>query len=282
MATTLTGDVFIPEIATEVATAQFPSELALGFAGSPFVRALGSDVALGVEGDLIKFPRWEPLGEFTDLTEDTAMTPEKLTSAMDYAPLIVGGKAAEITDWASLAARGDPSAEIGRQIAALAARYADQKIIDVAELTELAHDGTAGIIGWDVFVDAITTHWGDRAYDMVGGIVVHSKQMGDLMKDADFMASNTLGAPGTIQTGWIGQLGRYPVYVSDRLTVDSGPQYNALILKAGAMGLKFQRTLLVETDRDILSKNDVIAADVRFAVHQLYGVPRTVIKLQTD
>ena len=102
MPPTLAQDVFIPEIATEVATATFPERLALGFGGSPFVRGFPGTDSLGQAGDAVKFPRWEPIGVFADMVEDTPLVPEKLTHAMDTAPVVVGGKAGEITDWADL------------------------------------------------------------------------------------------------------------------------------------------------------------------------------------
>lgn len=283
MPSTLQADVFVPEVATMVATAEFPNKLALGMAGAPFVRPFPPVDAIGQEGDTVKFPRWEPLGEFAALAEDTAMTPEKMTSNEDTASVQVAGKAVEITDWATLAGRGDPSEEAGRQIATLGARYVDSRLVVEAETTALAETPGA-ILSWDVFVDAIITHWGDRAFEQVGGIVVHSKQVGDLMKDNDFKTANNFGADAALIRGFIGRLGLYPVYVSDRLTVTAGSPdtYTALVLKTGALGLRFQRQLLVETDRDILKKADVIAADVRFAVHLMYGVPSPVIKLVTQ
>jgi len=283
MAATLKSDAFVPEVATEVATAEFPNKLVLGFPGSPFMRAFPPEAALGQEGDEVKFPRWNPLGEFEQLTEDVAMTPEKLSHSMDSSAVQVGGKAAEITDWADLAARGDINAEVGTQIATLASRYIDKRAVLEAETTELAYTASQTIT-WEVFVDAIITNWGDSAMEQVGGIVVHSKVMGDLMKLPEFKRADQLGQAGTIIRGFIGNLGTYPVYVSDRTTLTTGTPntYTNLVLKQGAIGLKFQRTLLVETDRDILKKSDVIAADVRFAVHLFYANPLPALRLITQ
>lgn len=287
MASTLKADMFVPEIATDVASAEFPNELALGFAGSPFVTVIPED-QLGDEGDTVKFPRYNALTDMGDLSEDVAMTPEKLNTAQDTATVVVGGKAVEITDWADLASRGDPSEEVGRQIAALAARWADKKIVTEAETSALSVD-TNATFTWASFVDAIIGQWGDRAMSNVGGLVVHSKVMGDVMKLPEFIKSNELGSQGAIQTGFIGQIGTYPVYVSDRLTTipaangaGTPTEYVNLVLKRGAIGLKFQRQLLVEQDRDILKKSTVIAADVRAAFHLYFGVPSPVIKLQTQ
>lgn len=282
MAQTLKADVFVPEIATDVATAEFPNQLALGFGGSPFVTVIPEDT-LGDEGDTVKFPRYNALSEMGDLSEGTAMVAEKMTTAQDTAVVVVGGKAVEITDWASLASRGDPSEEVGRQVATLAARWADKKIVAEAETSALDHT-VAATFSWNAFVDAIITDWGDRAMSDVGGLVVHSKVMGDIMKLAEFTKADQLGQPGALTRGFIGNIGGYPVYVSDRLTVTAGAPntYTNLILKRGAIGIKFQRQLLVEQDRDILMKSTVIAADIRAAFHLFYASPSPVIKLVTQ
>lgn len=282
MAATLKSDLFVPEIATAVATAEFPNQLVLGFAGSPFVSVLPGADSLGDEGDIIKFPRYDVLGDFDDMVEDTALVPERLRTSMDMAVVQAGGKAVEITDFASLAARGDPSTEVGRQVPVLAQRYIDRKLVDEASTTPLVYDGSAATFTWDNFVNAIITKWGDSAMDNVGGIIVHSKQMGDIMKLDEFKEYQLLGMPGSLINGFVGNIGRYPVYVSDRVTTSAGPVYNALILKRGSIGIKFQRQLLVESFRDVLKKNWVISADVRFAVHLFYGTPYPAIKFVTQ
>lgn len=283
MATTLLANVFNPEVATRVASALFPSRLAVGFAGSPFVQGFPPEAIIGVEGDTVKFPRWNALGEFAALTEDVAMVPEAMGTAEDTSAVQVAGKAVEITDFATLAARGDPNEEAGRQYATLAARYVDQRLIVEAETSTLA-DIFLGTVTWAAFTAEILLRWGDKAFEQVGGFVVHSKVFGDMLsldefRRADFvqgqanLAQDAAGRP-------VGFFGPFPVYLSDRITVDLVPtpdEYDCLILKRGALGLKFQRTLLVESDRDILKKNDVLAADVRFAVHLMFGVPSPVI-----
>lgn len=289
MATTLKSGVFVPEIATEVASAEFANQLALGYAGAPFASVLPPVDALGDEGDAVKFPRWTAMGEFSDLTEDVAMTPEALASATDTATVFAGGKAVEITDFAALASRGDPSAEVGRQVARLAARYVDTKLIAEAETTALT-ETVGGAFTWNAFVSAIITHWGDAAFENVGGLVVHSKVLGDIMKLSEYKDVNQVvvegAAPGNQRLR--GMIGGFPLYVSDRLTVttDGGGSgidtYNNLVMKRGALGVMFQRELLVEADRDILKKNTVVAADVRAAVHLFYANPSPAIELVTQ
>ena len=284
MASTLQADVFVPQIATQIATAKFASELALGLAGAPFVAPFPAVDALGEEGSTVTFNRWNALGEFAALTEDTAMTPEAMGVSADTAVVQVAGKAVEITDLAALASRGDPSSEAGIQFATLAARYIDAALVTEAETTSLVATPVTGVITWDAIVEVLVGQWGDRAFRDFGGLVIHSKQYGDLLKDTSFQSIADFGE-ATVATGMIGKVAGYPVYVSDRVTVDTVPtpdEYDAIILKRGALGLKFQRQLLVEKDRDILKKNWVLAADVRFSVHLMYGVPSPVIIFATQ
>lgn len=285
MSITSSDDLFVPEIATSVATAEFPNMLALGFAGSPFVRPFPPVNRMN-KGSMVKFPRFDPMGDMESLAPGGSLTPEVLTTSIDEAPVRVWGKAVEIDDFAELEAEGDLSAEVGRQIATLGARKVDDILIEVAEVAgieETDYNGQSAT--WETFVGAIVDNWGDKAMENVGGVVVHSAVMSDLMVLPEFKRADQLGQPGALIRGFIGNLGTYPVYVSDRLTVntsDDPDTYNNLILKRGALGLKFQRQLLVETDRDVLGKDTVIAADVRFAAHLLWGDPLPAIKWVTQ
>lgn len=287
MATSLKGDMFVPEVAAAVASAEFINELAVGFPASPMVRILNEVPEFQDQGDLIKFPRWNALGEMTDQVEDTALTPEKLDTSVDSAPLVGGGKAAELTDWATLTSGGDPSTEVGRQLATIAARYVDTKLIDRANATELVADQSGGtaVATHDTFVDAIFNNWGDRAQVDIGGLVVTPSSAKNLLKSNEFKSVDFAGVATADPNGVraIGMLRNFPVFVSGRLADggSSGDSTN-LIFKRGAMGLRFKRDLMVETDRDVLKGNDVIVGRVWIAVHQLFAEPRTVIKWITD
>lgn len=292
MASTLSGDVFIPEIAAATATAQFQNELAIGFTGSPLVRDLGEIAErYTTEGEQIKFPRWNPLGEMTRHAQGTPATPEKLDSSVNYAPLVSGEKAVEIEDWAALTAAGNPSEEVGNQMATVARRFVDAELMDRALLTELVVDnsdggGSQANAVYDAFTEAIWSQWGDRAKSQVGGLVVTPAsalvlETSTEFKSADFRDVMEIVQSGDDLTMPIGVINNYPVFVSGRLP-DDGTDSTNLIFKRGAMGIKWKRRLAIEMDRDILAPSDVIVGRVWFAAHQLFGEPRTVIRWVTD
>lgn len=292
MPSTLPGDVFIPEIAAATATAQFQNELAIGFTGSPLVRDLGEiPERYMTEGEQIKFPRWNPLGEMNRHTPGTPSTPEKLDTSVNYAPLVSGEKSVEIEDWAALTAAGNPSEEVGVQMAQVARRFVDTELMNRALLTELVVDnstggGSSANAVYDAFTAAIWSKWGDRAKSQVGGLVVTPASAQVLetsteFKSADFSDIMEIVQSGDDLTMPIGVINNYPVFVSGRLP-DDGTDSTNLIFKRGAMGIKWKRQLTVESDRDILAPSTVIAGRVWFAAHQLFGEPRTVIKWITN
>lgn len=284
MPATQLDDVFDAEVATRTASAEFPEKLALGFPGAPMVRNLDPLIRGTKIGSRVKFPRWKPLGAMSAFEQGGTISTEKLEEEIDTAVVQAGAKGVEIEDWADLNSEGDGSAEAGRQFSELSARYVDSELVTEAGTAELSSTA-GGTPTWSNFIDAIIDNWGDNALEQVGGIVVHSKVMGSLMKLTEFIRKEELGPEmGLNVRGFIGVLGTYPVFVSDRVNVNSGSPdtYDNLICKQGALGLKFQRMLLVETDRDVLAKSDILAADVRFAVHLLYGDPQPVIVWNTQ
>ena len=77
--------------------------------------------------------------------------------------------------------------------------------------------------------------------------------------------------------GQVGKIGSMPVLASDRATavadVDPGAGtvagYNALLVKKGALALKYKRRPIVETDRDILKRTNLITTNVHYAVKRV-------------
>ncbi len=74
-------------------------------------------------------------------------------------------------------------------------------------------------------------------------------------------------------TGLIPTLLGLPVFLSDRVTINvvsAINQYHTYLVGRGALALFYQRQVMVEFDRDILKKTDLISADIHFASH-LFG-----------
>jgi hypothetical protein len=65
-----------------------------------------------------------------------------------------------------------------------------------------------------------------------------------------------------LMDGVVGKAGGMQVAISDKLTPSE-----FYIVAAGALGLEYKRRVLVETDRDIISKTNVITGDVHYAAY---------------
>jgi N4-gp56 family major capsid protein len=265
MATTTKANMIIPAVWADMVAAEFTGRMVLG------QLATTDNTLVGKPGDTVHFPKFATLTDATDLTEATAMTPEALTTTDSTATIKEVGKAVEISDTALVTAYGDPLAEIRRQLGVVVARKIDTDLKTVAETTPNYSATAAAVISWSNIVDGIAK-FGD-AWDPadMAGIVIHSKQHADLLKDASFITRDKLAEAATIATGVVGRVGGVDVYVSDRTTIVTGTPntYKALLVKRGALGLLYKRQPLVETDRDILKRTQVITTNVHYAVKRL-------------
>ena len=72
----------------------------------------------------------------------------------------------------------------------------------------------------------------------------------------------------------IGTLGGIPVQISDRITAKT-----VLAIKERSLGALYKRRPLVESDRDILARQDVYATNVHYAVKAInpLGIGKLVL-----
>lgn len=288
MAVTLTADVIVPEVLADIIEADFAGNLVIG---DPRNRmTFVNDDLLMTGGNTVKVPNWDAIADLDDLTEDTALTPIKIAQSSDTATVKGYGKLVDIDDFALLAMIGDVNAELARQFSLLVARKIDAALITEAETTGLTYQ-VAATISVSAILDGLQK-FGDSQQD-VAGIVLHSKQWADLLQSTDFKDSGYFGEPGGISLksgfGARGTILGYPVYVSDRVTVDTVPtpdEYTGLLVKERALGLFYRRRPQVETTRLIASDDKFqtrVSVNVFGAVHAyLDRTPDPVVKLITQ
>lgn len=268
MAETLKANMIVPDVWGPMVQGEFLGRLVLnqeaGF-------TLTDNTLEGNPGDTVHFPKFGALSDAADLTEAVAMTTEALTTTDDTASIKEVGKAVEISDTALLTAYGDPLAETRRQLGVVVARKVDTDLKAVAEAAGALTASAAAVISWSAIVDGIATFGDEWDPADMAGLVVHSKQQADLFKDDQFISRDKLGGGAVIPRGVIGQIGGMNVFVSDRVTVTTGTPdtYKALLVKRNALGLLYKRRPIVETDRDILKRTQVVTTNVHYAVKRL-------------
>lgn len=295
MAQTRASDLIVPEVWGDAVMASVQGSAVL----LPLVDA--DDDLVGQPGDTVHFPKFNYIGDAVDLAEGVALTPTRMSMTDTFATIKEAGKAVELTDTAVLTAIGRPNDQARVQLALSIARKIDSDIRAAAE-HEHTNAGAAdprpttaplrvsvpGVMSWAAYVSAIALLGDEYDPSDIAGIVLHSSQHVALLNDSRFISSESFGANAVITRGQVGAIGTVRVYVSDRATavadvnaatVGNQAGRRALIIKRGAIQLKYKRRPIVETDRDILARTNIITTNVHYAVKRVND--RGVIVLTT-
>ena len=266
MALTSAVDMIIPAVYADMAQAAFVGKAKVLNSGA----TLSDNTLVGVPGDTIHFPKWDALTELATLVEGTAMVPETLGTTDDTATILEAGKAVEFTDKGQLVGLGDAKSEAIRQFGVLAARRVDADLIAAAQ----AVTGAARVVtnatedaplAWAQIVDGIATFGDEWDPEDFAGLFVRSDAIAALFKDAQFIDAAKLGTSTTpVKSGVLGRVGGLDVYVSNRLAANT-----SLLIKRNALGALYKRRPIVEHDRDILKRTDVVTTNLHYAVKLL-------------
>lgn len=266
MANTTSADMIIPEVYGDMAQAEFVG--AVKVAGSAAVKS--DDTLEGQPGETIHFPKWGALGELDDLTEGTAITPEKLTTKDSTAKIKEAGKGVTITDRSRLVGMGDPEAEARRQFGILAARKVDADLITAAQLKGGAngtpYEVTTEVptFGWAALVEAIAQFGDEWEPSDFAGVYINSAQLGQAFADDQFINASKLGADTPVRTGNLGVIGGVPIHVTNRVAAGK-----FLVLKNQSLGLLYKQRPLVETERHALARSTDVVTTLHYAVKRL-------------
>jgi hypothetical protein len=182
-------------------------------------------------GNEITMPYFGIIGDFEDVSENSAATPAALATKSEKATVGHSALAFEVTRWAQHAAPNDadPYVESARQVLVSAQRKMDALVITAAAATPLVASyysaTTPAYLDWDKVVDA-RAKWGDRQDDIVA-MIVHSRTEADLRKLRD-----NAGRPLLLDSQRDADVTRFcgiPVVVSDRVPL-TGSSMNPLTM----------------------------------------------------
>jgi hypothetical protein len=268
------GDFIIPDVFADLAQAAFSGKVKV--LGSP---AVVEDNRLTAQpGERVTFPKWDAIGELDDLDPDVALVPGEMGQDSDASAVVKeAGKAVRIKDRDKLTAlggQGGAQAEAARQFAVLAARKVDGDLIAeaVAKAGRTHVTAAGGSFSWQNLVGLFEKFGDEFEPDEFAGIYINSAQMGEAFVDPQFIDAAKIGDNSIVRRGVIGLLGGIPVQVSDRITAGT-----VLAMKNAALGALYKRKPIVESDRDILGRADVLTTNVHYAVHAV--APANIGKL---
>lgn len=255
--------IIIPEVYADLAQAAFTGKAVVLNSGA----TIQDNTLVGQPGETVSFPKWDTIGDqLDDLTKGTPMSTVAMGQTDSTATIKEAGKAVEIQDGDKLVQLGNPESEAVRQFGIMAARKVDADLITAAVTAPaLSLAPAAGTkISWPVLVDLIAQFGDDWDPADFAGLFIRSEQMADLFKDSQFVDAGKLGGSTPVKTGQLGIVAGVPVFLSNRLALNK-----AALLKVNSLGALYKRRPIVETDRDILKRADVVTTNVHYATKRL-------------
>lgn len=265
---TMTTDMVIPKVWADMISAKLPAAL-------KFTKFAKVDTTLvGRPGDTISVPKYDYIGDATDVAEGVAIEPVKLSKTSTDVKIKKAGKGISITDEAKLSAYGDPEAEGQRQLVKSIASKINADCVTELNKATKTFTGT-GVLSYNNVVSAVDV-FGEEDQS-AKAIFVNPKQVTQLRLDPNFLDINKYPITnGVVMTGTIGQIAGCQVIPSNLIKV-SGSKYKCPIVKletgdpdveedTPALTIYMKRDVQVEYARDIFKKVDAYTADEHYVV----------------
>lgn len=277
MARTVKADLWAPEVWQQLATEAFKNKLIVAASSA----TVENTTLVGQPGDTIVFPSWMNMSEIEDIDENDVLEVEKLTQKARRATIKEAGKAFGISDQAKLIGLGDAQQEAVRQFGILTQRKIDRDVIAAATATTVGGvtyaDGTTatdtapmtttltGGYTWENLVSLGLMFEDGWDPAMFTGLFINSADSEIFLLDEKFLQANQTSAGNvTINRGVIGTKNGLSIFITNQLAPGKG-----LLLRPGALGIIRKRYPLVEFDRDILARTDVVALNMHYGTSRL-------------
>lgn len=216
------------------------------------------DTLEGQPGSKVKLPSFNYIGKAEKVAEDEDLPIKKLTQTEEEVEIMEYGLAVEITDRGAIIGFGDPLDEAARQITIAIADGVEDSLINAASTTaSLIGTSTASKVT-DRIADDLELFGEEIDGEKV--LVVPPKVHTALRKSSDWIPNTQMGAD-IIVKGTVGMIYGCQIVTSNRLTEKN----EGFIIKPGALAIISKRNTLVEFDRDILGRKNLITGSKMFA-----------------
>lgn len=277
MSTKSTDVKFSPKVWSDHITAYFDRKMGLG------QLALVDRTLMAQPGETVNFPYFKAIGDVEEPTEDQGLAVDKLTDDSFSVTIKEVGKAVGWKDKAFRvsAAGPDKGKQEGEAQSQIARVFAEKVDKDLIATMNLAH--TPGLIATtaaqtsnirDLYKSKIIG-LGDKQ-DQASAIVMHSLDFMNLLTDstAGFLHADA-SDPMYGTAGFMGRLVGTAVFVLDTVpqapNVDGKKAWYHYFLKPNAFGIYMAQDMIVEKDRDILHRENVVAATMWYGTLNLHG-----------
>ena len=233
---------------------------------------------VGRPGDTVTMPWFNYVGAAEDLTEASAISTVALTTSTASVQIKEAGKGVEITDTAVLSGYGDPVGQAAMQIVKSMADKVDIDLLTILSsiTSNMTHytDTSSSAIAVPNIADALELFGEDIDGKKV--LLASPKLYTAIRNTKDWAPASEFAAEALVR-GSVGQIFGCNVIVTNRLrgVAGTGLDEDAYIVKPGALRLFLKRDSLIETDRDILKRINVITITKHYACY-LYNAANAI------
>ena len=239
------ADLINPQVLADMISAELPN--AITFAP---LAVVGTRLE-GRAGNTLTLPKFGYIGDASEVAEGEDIPIAKMTTSETEVTIKKAGKGVELTDEAILNGYGDNVGEAKSQIVMSLANKIDNDMLTSLKTSTLTASGAMTVAG----LITAKAKFGEKV-NQPSVLIVNST---NYVKIASEIVSleNT---DKVLMDGVVGKAAGMQVAISDKLSATE-----FFIVATGALGLEYKRRVLVETDRDIISKTNVITGDVHYA-----------------
>jgi N4-gp56 family major capsid protein len=233
---------------------------------------------VGVPGSTLTLPWYNYIGAASDLTEGSAISTVSLTTGSASVTIKEAGKGVEITDTALLSGYGDPYGQAAMQVVTAMADKVDIDLLSIlgSIASTMTHTTSASSAAIDVpdIADALELFGEDIDGQKV--LLASPKLYTKIRATKDWAPASEFAAEALVR-GSVGQIFGCNVIVTNRLkgVAGTGLDESAYIVKPGALRLFLKRDTLVEADRDILRRVNVLTVTKHYAAY-LYNAANAI------
>lgn len=272
MATTMLANLLDPQVVADLVEKKLINNIRF----APLAEV--DTTLVGRPGDTVTLPWFNYIGAADDLTEGSAISTVALSTGSASVQIKEAGKGVEITDTAILSGYGDPYGQAAMQIVMAMGDKVDNDLLTIlgsiaSTMTYTTAASTSAIAVPDIS-DALELFGEDIDGQKV---LLASPKLYTAIRNTKDWAPASEFAAGAMVRGAVGQIFGCDVIVTNRLKGDAGTglDEDAYIVKPGALRLFLKRDSLVETDRDILKRINVITVTKHYAAY-LYNAANAI------
>lgn len=280
MSATQTSDVvFVPKVWNDHIQAYFDRKMALGQ-----LALVDKSLQADGSGETKNFPYFKAIGDAQEPAQDEGLEVEALADDSFSVTVKEIGKAVGWKDKAikkSAASRERQEAEAQSQIARVLAEKVDKDLItlinsggnSVAGFVTTLNTNTCSI---NRLIESKIKAFGDKS-DQAVAVAMHSYDFLKLMTDstAGFTKADA-NDPFWNAPGFMGRIAGMALFVLDTMPVvvggiDGKRAYQHFIFKANPFGIYMKQEMLIEMDRDILHRENVVASTMWYGTLSLHA-----------